>query len=164
VARQMPSLAKALEEHETTRDAFNGWIRNGALSTDFSTSPGVRRDLTRENAIEIGFMAALARAGVDMKYRRELAEIWLRFLRQEKLPSLYIFDRDRVERRVTAHFGETLSDVFWRLAKPKSGFLAAKDDSWPSRFEGRLPTDIVVINLEEIVRRTDDLFDAEARD
>jgi hypothetical protein len=160
----MPSLAEALEEHETTRDAFNGWIRNGALSTDFSTSPGVRRDLTRENAIEIGFVAALARAGVEMKYRRGLTEIWLRCLREDKLPQIVAFDRERVGNLAFAHFGIRLNDIFWRLAKPKSGFVPDKDDTWPHPKEGRLPTDIVVINLEEIVRRTDELFDAEARD
>jgi hypothetical protein len=151
----MPTLAATLAKHGTTRDAFNGWLRGHQLSTGFDTKQGATRDLTRENAIEIGFMAALARAGVEMNYRGVVAMAWLRMLREGTLPAMAALDRGRPQRPTYIQLGETVEGLFLRLAIFKSGFVDGDDEHThrPAK-----PTEVVLINLAEIVNRAEQLF------
>lgn len=63
----MASLSEVLKIARASRNQFNHWLDVAkVLRTRYAkTAPGVARDLTLKNAIEISFMSALARAGLD---------------------------------------------------------------------------------------------------
>jgi hypothetical protein len=143
----MPTLSDALRAHDASRDSFNNWLRKGSLRTDFATAPGVARQLSRENSLEIGFMAALERASVPFNHRSSLAENWLRKARAGRLPAMVVVDRARPEVPVNILPGETCDGLMSRLAKQ----IVA------GTVEGREPTDLTIVNLAEIVRRVDAL-------
>jgi hypothetical protein len=82
----MPLLADVLTVAGTTRNAFNYWRMAGHLKTKFRrTTAGVARELSRQNALEIGFVAALTSAGFDPGDAAKLSGKWLSAERRGKL-------------------------------------------------------------------------------
>jgi hypothetical protein len=61
----MLKLTEVLNASFTTRNAFNHWQRGRFLSTSYAdTKAGSARKLSRENALEIAFFAALTQGGI----------------------------------------------------------------------------------------------------
>ena len=72
----MAALADVLTVAKYSRNDFNYLKRKNLLRTTFAeTSQGAAADLSRENALEIAFIAALSRGGATPKRAAVFADI-----------------------------------------------------------------------------------------
>lgn len=90
----MVALTPVLEKTHVTRNQINDWLglvrRPKILETKFKeTEPGSPRDLSFENAVEIGFVAALIRAGATASKAVEIASGWRKEMKAGKLAPLF---------------------------------------------------------------------------
>jgi hypothetical protein len=148
----MPSLTEALNNARTTRNAFNYWMREGALKTEYAeTTPGVARELSYENTLEIAFVAALTRAGLTPIDAGERAQQMITYAKEGVLPAFYVLNP------ITGgayHFDDLGADLRaltnpLREQRPSSG--------WSQDHEGEGLTQIAIINCREIERRVESL-------
>ncbi len=127
---------------------INNAIRREAIRSRLRpTIPGVPRDFTRDNALEIGFAAAYAKAGIRQSDGDFSSAYSL--LHQHKrglLPQILIYSPDAGRSTFASDSSGTLG-YFLSLLAP----------------DGEQARNLVVVNLGEIIRRVDELF-AVARD
>lgn len=132
----MAALADVLKVAEYSRNDFNYLKRKNLLRTPFGeTVAGVPSDLTRENALEVAFIAALSRGGATPKRAAIFA--------------------DRL--RINVLRGEKRA---WYVL-PAGDFKTTKWSDEPDlrRLSIELKSHILVaVCVEEIVRRVDKLF------
>lgn len=123
------------------RDIEN-WIGRLELSTQFmAPGRGRPRVFSRENAIELGFIAALVRAGVDPSKAVAYARSMLSYLRYDNLREWLVFRAGDVSRAIATDTPDftTLLD---RLAS---------DEAAPT---------YSFVHMGEIVRRVDQAIQA----
>jgi len=157
----MPAtLTKVLAAANWSRDDFNNWKRRVGFSTDMpETSPGVAQELSRENALEVAYLAALSKTGAEPFNAKLRVEQWLRAEKRGKLSGGWAANPQ--SREAAAAYGQP----FRNFAKADVGKLSvslpnvlpnapipnASRDSKPA-------TILVLIDLAEITRRIDTLF------
>src|SRR5690349_1061069 len=74
----MVTLPEVLTIVQCTRDDFNNWHRRGILSTKFpKATAGIPRVVTRENALELAFLAALVKCGIEPLAASHEVQRWL---------------------------------------------------------------------------------------
>lgn len=110
----------------SSRDIEN-WIGRLELSTKF-TAPGRGRPrvFTRENAIELGFIAALVRAGVEPSKANAYARSMLRYLQMDNLHEWLVFRAGDVQRAIatnTPDFSGALMQLATDEAAPTYSFV-----------------------------------------
>ena len=132
-------------------DFINNAIRRDAIrSRLLPTTPGVARAFTRDNALEIAFAAAYARAGIrpgDGDFLGAFSLLQNIKRGRMKSTSILIYSPDNGRMTFADDGAGTLDHYF--------SFLAP---------DGRCAMNLVVVNLGEIVRRIDTLFSAEIDD
>jgi hypothetical protein len=157
------TLTQALDVAYWTRDDFNNWKRRVGFSTRMpETSPGVTQMLSRDNVLEIALLAAASEFRVEPAYAKYRVEHWLREEKRGTLPAAFAVNPQSLE--AYAAYGLPVRS----FAKAEVGKLALKlPDIQPKheqRFKKREPrpaTVLMLIDLAEIVRRVDALFEKE---
>lgn len=122
-----------------TRDTINKWIERGVLETEIpTTSAGVAREFTRENAVEIAFLAALVNGGIDPTSAKGFVATWMAQELEGDLKRYFYFNPRHLAESRTAFFSFD-SDEAWaqpggRLSDQLEGRLVS-DDSEASAFD-----------------------------
>jgi len=155
----MPAtLTQVLAAADWSRDDFNNWKRRIGFSTKMpETSPGVAQEFSRENALEVAYLAALSKTGFEPYICNLRVEQWLRDEKRGKLPGGWASNPQSVERSGLPLRNFAKADV-GRLAvglpnvQPTAPMPNASRNSKPA-------TVLVLIDLAEITRRIDALFD-----
>jgi len=151
----MVALKIALAEARTTRSAFNYWLGAGLLSTDFKeTTSGVARKLSRENVLELAMMSVFIDMGSPPKWAQSEIRQWLVHRRGE-LPNFLVRRHDEADWYPASNMTmDELAGELLPAIKPK---YMADDDP---RLTEQVAAAFSVINLAEIKKRVDELFDA----
>lgn len=159
----MVGLAPVLDAAHISRNQFNDWMgllrrSTKLLRTKFrATEPGVARDLSLENAIEIGFMAAVVRAGKSAEGAVPLVSEWIAQEKVGKLKQFIVFNQ------LT---GESFEfDNFGRFHQLFGGIPDFEDDTGYSdrdRKPTKTATQVSIIDRGRIVADMKDLFRGEA--
>src|SRR4051794_32292491 len=90
----MALLSEVLRVAGTTHNAVNYWRQRRYLKTKLArTTAGVARDISRTNALEIGFMSALTAAGMPPSDAAVVVASWLEAERNGRLQSHFIWQR-----------------------------------------------------------------------
>jgi hypothetical protein len=155
----MALLTEVLGVARTTRNAFNYWMREGVLRTEFEeTTPGVARELSQDNALEIALVAALTRAGLDPAIAgQSAASIMAEYAGRKIKRPFYILNPYTGFGYL---FGSLDTEMRTLLSPLRENSPGA---GWSSDHEGEGVTQFAVVNCGEIVRRVDALFQAETR-
>lgn len=144
----MVGLTEALALAQTTRNAFNYWLRAGLLSTAFTeTQPGVARALSRENTLEIAFMSAAAEVGMPPREASGFVAGWL------------AKDRSGRPQKFHAQRGGKGNWVVLNEDAPVEMISAILGRSTPEEVASSRATVFSIIDLEEITRRVNALFE-----
>ncbi|UFZ02922.1 hypothetical protein LQG66_27225 [Bradyrhizobium ontarionense] len=130
----MVTLTSVLEASRASRSQFNDWMgyarRPKILETKFNpTEPGTARALTIENAIEIGFVAALIRAGVAASKAVELSSAWRAELKAKKLAPFFALNPVTLEGLSFSDGTMGFSDLKTALATDIAGGFGDDDYS-----------------------------------
>jgi hypothetical protein len=137
-----------------SRDAINGWLPE--MTSDApSTTQGVTREFTRENGLEICFVAALSRAKQPLRHCFVAARAWLDMESTGSLPAFWAWNSLAPIVEGTTIKGLRISKgkmpveaIFYDLAEPVA--------SWgPSDGEATKPNMVSIIPLADIVRKVD---------
>ncbi len=149
----MPTLSDAIRVAKTTRNSVNYWVAGGFLSTAFlPTTAGVARNVTRENALEIAFMAALTSVGVPPSIATSTVLGWLE---QERRGKLFDFSvRPHGEPGISIEFADESS--FDYIATLLGGIRTGTEID--SGVPVEPATVFSVINVRAIVLNVDRLF------
>jgi hypothetical protein len=161
----MIALTPVLEVAAVDRNSFNDWMgisRPSAkvLRTKFrKTSPGVARELSRENALEVGFVGALVRAGLRPADAAKLVIAWIEEERTGTL--LPLFALNPVTGEGLAFSNSNIGFLDLRLALDE----AVEGDAGYAG-EGKRTTRVAmqvnIIDRSQIVADVDTLFNGEA--
>jgi hypothetical protein len=160
------TLTQVLRVAKWSRDDFNNWKRRVGFSTKMQeTSPGVAQELSRQNALEVAFLAAISNTGAAPYNSKLRVEQWLREEKRGKLPEGWAANPQSLE--ALAAYGVPIRN----FAKADAGKLALNlPDAQPNRpklpnsmYESKPATVLVLIDLAEIVRRIDALFEKTER-
>lgn len=160
-------LPAALPVLGTDRNGFNHWFRMGRSEdgskvwrTKFKpVSPPAPRELTRDNCLEIAFFLRLQPI-YALNHKAALAatvgrtENWLERARTGDLGNFWIFDPDRRMPRNDGFLnGKESLEALALLMRPLVNVPAP---AW----KPLEASEIIIINVAEIVRRVDALFEA----
>ena len=158
----MPAtLTKVLAAANWSRDDFNNWKRRVGFSTDMpETSPGVAQELSRENALEVAYLAALSKTGAEPYNAKLRVEQWLREEKRGKLPGAWAANPQSLE--AAAAYGLPVRNFAKADLAKLSGSLprVLPNSPIPNASRHSKPaTVLVLIDLAEITRRVDVLFE-----
>ncbi|PNG24491.1 hypothetical protein [Methylocella silvestris] len=152
-------------------DFVNNLIRRNHLTTELPAArPGVARNFTRENALEIAFLRALVDIGHLPSVASAIAEQWIRAESAGTLPPWYIENRATGESATpsTSIAIKGAIETFALLLPDEAGvgeLISEKAEL--TEFEiapdTKPATRLAVIWLVEIVRRVDVLYRAADR-
>ncbi len=153
------SLQSVLAAARCNRDDFNNWNRRGILNTRVTkTTTGVARTMTRENALELAFLAALTQSGFEPQFASVEVKRWLDFETRDALPR-YWFCNPRSKKlplsgewRRVASF-QHLSEINLRALLKQLGDAPEGDEP-----KGLSASTLIFIDRGEIVRRVDALL------
>lgn len=149
----MVGLTEALTLAQTTRNAFNYWLRAGLLSTTFTeTQPGVARVLSRENILEIAFMSAATEIGMPPREASGFVAGWL------------AKERSGRPQKFHAQRGGKGNWVVLNDDAPVEMVSAILGRKAPGEESSSRVTVFSIIDLEEITRRVDSLVERGAAD
>src|SRR6266498_1808738 len=82
----MVFLSDVLRVTGTTHNAVNYWRKRGYLKTKLAkTTPGVAREISRANALEIGFMSALTSMRMHPSKAATVVASWMKAEREGTL-------------------------------------------------------------------------------
>ena len=130
-----------------SRDALNKIMASerGGLGTEIPyTIPGAARTFTRDNGLEVAFIAALGRVGMTSAEARKLSYTWVERSRAGQLATYWAWNPGaRDPDACQLEFGEA-------IPHPDLAFMLA--DSGPDD-PGQPAAAVVVIDRGEIVRR-----------
>lgn len=151
----MASLTEALRVAGATRNDFNYWDKLGLFTSSWApTKPGVARELTRPNALELAFIKAQARVGLPLQLAAERAGVWLRLVDEPLFPPFHALN----PLTGMGHDFSNTSIELSALAGPL-GDPGGDEEGWEG--DKPLPLTFSFINRAEIVRRVDALFAGE---
>lgn len=156
----MIALTPVLEAAAVDRNSFNDWMgivrpSARALRTKFrKTSPGVARELSRENALEIGFVAALVRAGLHPVDAAKLAGAWIE---EEKAGTLHpLFALNPVTGQGLAFSDSNIGFFDFRAALSDDDAAGYAGEEKPAT---KYATQINIIDRSQIVADMQALFE-----
>lgn len=166
----MARLMQIAEAAGTSYDFIDSLIRRKLLMTPLGEAgPGVARVFTRENALEIAFIAALVSIGHAPMVAAAIAGEWLSLHARGALAGWWV--QNRVSGKALF-----LKSALGKITVPQlfedglladndgEGALASEcDDEHESPADYRPATRIAIIHVAEIVDRVDTLFDAAPR-
>lgn len=145
----MAGLSEALKVAQTTRNHFNYWVRAKLLSTTFApTDPGVARTLSRENVLELAFMSAAVEIGMTPRNAASMVGNWLDKERRGHLNKFH------VQRLGKGNWVVMYEDDTFETISRVLGRAVGQQADGPER-----ATVFSVVDLHEIVRRVDELFE-----
>lgn len=153
------SLTEALNVARTTRNSFNYWQRAGVLRTQYEeTTPGVARRLSRKNVFELAIMSYLTSMGTPPKdahmYIGPCLDSYPKNLPQLLVRRIDDWEWMPFDNMTTQELAENLPPVF---------DIKYVDDDDPRLYEESAPA-YSVINLAELKRQVDDLFDGQVKE
>jgi DNA-binding transcriptional ArsR family regulator len=164
----LATLTQVLGIANWSRDDFNNWKRRADFWTDMPpTTPGVAQELSRENALEVAFLAAVAEVGADPYYGTRLEVLrWLREEKSGKLTPAWAAN-PQAARAKALKGGQPIGQGFRNFAEANVGKLALNLRDEPTQIprqgkaghETKPATVLVLIDRAEIVRRIDTLFE-----
>ena len=145
----MVGLTEALALAQTTRNAFNYWLRVGLLTTTFTeTQPGVARALSRETVLEIAFMSAATEIGIPPREASGFVAGWLAKDRSARPQKFH------AQRGGRGNWGVLNDDA------PVEMVSAILGRNGPGEESSSRTTVFSIIDLEEITRRVNALIKA----
>jgi hypothetical protein len=159
----MPALKDLLPVVMLDEDTVENWMRRTPAVLGTTYAPGVRgrpRELSRENALELGFLAALRALGFDLTSAGELAARWIE---EDRRGTLRRYVAVNPLARKTYAYNAGQGDTFdeWAVALPNQG-----ESGWrgnPETMTSRQDATVIArINLGALVERIDALFAQEA--
>lgn len=154
----MVALTPTLKAAGISRNQFNQWaglMRNSdrIFQTRFKqTDPGVARDLSFENALEVCLVAAGVRAGLDARDAAVRAGGWIKAHKAGKLPPMIALNPASAQELPIGDPGRPLNSLHGML--PDRAPAGWRGD--PAVIDAA--SVLAIINLTEIVRRTEALF------
>lgn len=164
------TLTQVLSIANWSRDDFNNWKRRAGFWTYMpETTPGVAQELSRESALEIAFLAAVAEVGANPYYGTRLeVKRWLLEEKSGKFPPAWAAN-PQAARVKALKGGQPIGQGFRNFAEANVGKLALTlpdEPAWlPTQGkavrESKPATVLVLVNRAEIVRRIDELFEKE---
>lgn len=160
----MADLTTVLMVARATRNMFNHWaLTTNVLRTEYQpTVKGRPRNLTFENALEIAFMAALARGNLTPKDAAEIASHWIDENQRGQLAPFFAMNLN-----TGAGYGFSNQQLpLSSFARPLADSTGCEASGWTagpleSTADETVFSEIVVINRREIVRRVAALFAGE---
>jgi hypothetical protein len=155
----MPTLPDVLRVHSASRDSFNSWLRRGRFSSQYAeSSAGIARPLNRDNGIEVGLFAAFSRANIDLNSASAYARHLLELEHSAAMPAFVSINP--VTREMMPFSAADIGPGLF------SGPMAGEDEGGghedPQRSDAAVAaTELIIVNVAEIVRRVDALFAGE---
>jgi hypothetical protein len=142
-------------------DFVSNTLNRGLLTTKLAeTTAGVSRDLSRPNALELAFIAALVAIGYSPTEASAVAVDWLKREKKHELPAYWV---ENSRTRVGALMSDAPKDIEGALVMfpddEGSGDLAEEGvDPFSLPDDFAPATCLSIIHVAEIVRRVDRLF------
>lgn len=146
---QAYSTASLLRIAGTTRDVLNK-IRPVMQTAVPSTTPGVAREWTRENVLEVAFIIALSRLGLSYEDTKRLVYFWVVEASEGRLAAWWFANPSNVFGHGLG--GSTLLSGKGEMTVVELAFMLSDspvDQSKPA-------ASLLVVNRGEIVRRVDE--------
>lgn len=149
------SLSNVLEVAETDRNTFNYMKRAKLLRSKIGeTTPGVPTPISRRAALEIAFVSALAGAGLKLSDASDRANAEFFARTKEIRGDLFYAVNPRTG------FGFYFSDKNMPMALLRNQLADRRHGGgWSHEAPALSPTVISIIDLAELVRRVDGLFE-----